>query len=173
MLKSLNTILFATNLRENCIEAFNFTAVLATRFQAKIVLLHVLGKMPDYVEGRLQGLLGKEKWDIMSNAQENKARQQLIGKKSTNSMIQKALGEFCSNAGIDDESCGYQSREIVVSEGDLVETIINTSRKFDCDLIVMGASEGVIAKTSVGPTIKAVLRKSEKPVMVVPSSSEG
>jgi nucleotide-binding universal stress UspA family protein len=173
MLKPLSTILFATNLKENCLEAFNFTAALAVRFQAKIVLLHVLGEIPDYVEGRLQGLLGKEKWEGFANAQENKARQQLIGKKSTNSMIQKALNEFCSDAGINDESCGYQSREIVVSEGDLVTTIIETSQNYDCDLIVMGAREGIIAKTSLGPTIKAVLRQSEIPVTIVPSLREG
>jgi len=173
MLKPLSTILFATNLKENCLAAFNFAAVLAVRFQAKIVLLHVLGEIPDYVEGRLQGLLGKEKWEGFANAQENKARQQLIGKKSTNSMIQKALSEFCSDAGINDESCGYQSREIVVSEGDLVTTIIETSQDYDCDLIVMGAREGIIAKTSVGPTIKAVLRQSEIPVTIVPSLREG
>lgn len=173
MLKPLSTILFATNLKENCREAFNFTAILATRFQAKIVLLHVLGKVPEYVEGRLQGLLGKDKWSSFARAQENNARQQLIGKKSTNTMIQKALGEYCSEAGIDDESCGYQSREIVVREGELVETIMETSRKYDCDLIVMGAREGIIAKTSVGPTIKAVLRQSKKPVLVVPSVPEG
>lgn len=172
MLKPLNAILFATNLNENCRDAFDFTAVLATQFQAKIVLLHVLEKMPDYIEGRLQGMLGKKKWGSLANAQENRARQQLIGKKSTNRMIQKALGEFCSTAGIDDDLCGYQSREIVVREGELVESIIESSQKYDCDLIVMGAREGIVAKTSVGPTIKAVLRQSQIPVLVVPSKSE-
>ncbi len=172
MLKPLSSILFATNLNENCLAAFDFTAVLATQFQAKIVLLHVLERMPDYIEGRLQGLLGKDRWENLASAQENRARQQLIGKKSTNRMIQKALGEFCSSAGIDDDLCGYQSREIVVREGDLVDSIIDSSQKYDCDLIVMGAREGIVAKTSVGPTIKAVLRQSRIPVMVVPSTPE-
>ena len=52
MLKPLKAILFATNLSENCRDAFDFAASLATRYQATLVLLHVMEKMPDYVEGR-------------------------------------------------------------------------------------------------------------------------
>ena len=31
-------------------QAFDFATVLATRFRARIILLHVLEKIPDYVE---------------------------------------------------------------------------------------------------------------------------
>lgn len=171
MFKPLKAILFATNLSENCRDAFDFAAALATRFQATIILLHVMEKMPDYVEGRLQGMMGKQQWEAMVKSQQKSAQEVLIGKKSSSKLIQKALTEFCSQAGIDDDSCGYHSREIVISDGEVVSDIIAYSKKYECDLIIMGARQGLISKTSVGSTIKSVLRQSTIPVMVVPPVS--
>lgn len=168
MFKGINTILFTTNLTRNCIPAFDVAVFLALRFQAKIVLLHVLEKVPDYVGGRLEGLLGEKQWKEMIQTYENEARQTLIGKKSSSKLIRKALEHFCTEAGIDDKACGYQSREVVIDEGEIAETIIQNAKKYDCDLILMGAHEGLIAKNTVGATIKSVMRKSAVPVMVVP-----
>lgn len=172
MIRPVNAILFATNLSESCRQAFDFAAAMATRFQATIVLLHVMEKMPDYVEGRLKGLLGKEQWDSMQNAQERNAQAALIGKKSSNKLIREALTEFCSQAGIDDASCGYHSREIVISSGDVVEDILENAKTYDCDLIIMGTREGFLSKNTLGATIKAVMRRSRIPVMVVPPSED-
>lgn len=170
MMKPIKNILFATNLSENCVPAFDFAASLATRYQATIVLLHVIEKMPDYVEGRLMGLLGKEKWQETIDAHANDAREALIGKKSSNTLIRAALDQFCSEAGIDDDSCGYHAREIVVSSGEVIDDIISHAKKYECDVIIMGAREGFISKkTSIGPTIKGVLRGSHTPVLVVPA----
>lgn len=168
MFKNIQSILFATNLSKNCIPAFDLAATLATRFQATIVLLHVIEKMPDYVEGRLKGLLGTERWQNLLDTQEKGARQALIGKKSSNAIIRNALQQFCSEAGIEDAACGYHSREIVVVEGEIIEEIIRQSVGFGCDLIIMGTREGFFSETSIGPTVKGVLRKSTIPVLVVP-----
>ena len=168
MFKNIKSILFATNLSKNCIPAFEAAATLATRFQATIVLLHVIEKMPDYIEGRLKGLLGANRWKEMLESHEKDARQALIGKKSSNAIIRNALLQFCDEAGVDDASCGYQSREIVVCEGEIIEEIINQSVNSQCDLIVMGTREGFFSESSIGPTVKGVLRKSTIPVLVVP-----
>ena len=172
MFKGVNTILFTTNLTRNCIPAFDVAVLLALRFQAKIVLLHVLEKIPDYVGGRLEGLLGEEQWKQMMLNYENEARQTLIGKRSSSKLIRKVLEHFCTEAGIDDESCGYHAREVVIIEGEVVESIIETSKKYDCDMIIMGGHEGLISKKTVGTTIKSVLKRSAVPVMVVPIDPE-
>ena len=172
MFKPIKAILFATNLSQNCKRAFDYAAALATQFQATIVLLHVIEKMPDYVEGRLKGLLGKNQWNDLLETHEKGARQFLIGKKSSNAVIQAALSKFCSEAGIDDASCGYHSREIVVVEGDIVEEILQQSQKYDCDLIIMGAREGFFTETSIGTIVKSVMKKSTIPVMVVPPDED-
>ena len=169
MLKSVKTILFATNLTIDSIMAFEAAVTLALAFKAKIVLLHVLEKIPDYIEGRLTGLLGEDQWNKMMEAHQSDVRQKLIGKRSSSRLVRKALEHFCSTAGIDDDSCGYQSREVVVAEGgDVAERIVENANKHSCDLIVLGVSKGIFATQSTGPTIKSVLRKSKIPVLVVP-----
>ncbi len=94
MLKPLDTILFATNLNENCRDAFDFTAVLATQFQAKIVLLHVLEKMPDYIEGRLQGMLGKEKFGTLGQCPGKQGPPAADWKKIDQSDDSKSIGRI-------------------------------------------------------------------------------
>ena len=168
MMKSVKTILFATNLSQECMAAFDLAAAIAIRFQATIVLLHVMEKMPDYIESRLKGILGEEEWKKNIESQVSGARQQLIGKKSSNKMIQAALSQFCSEAGIDDNACGYHSREIVVTDGEVVQDILECSRSYQCDLIIMGASSGFLSNNTIGPVIKGVMRKSKIPVMMVP-----
>ena len=80
--------------------------------------------------------------------------------------------KFCAAAGIDDAACGYHSREIVLTDGNVVEDIISQARRHRCDLIVMGAHQGIITGTSVGATVKNVLRGSKLPVLVVPPAPE-
>ena len=168
MLKGIKSILFATNLTQNCLPAFDFAAVLALQFQAKIVLLHVMEKIPNYAGSRLEGLLGEEQWKETLRAYEDEVRQSLIGKRSSSKLIRKALEQFCSDAGIDEASCGYQSREVVLSEGDIVDSIIENSKKHDCELIILGPHEGLLTTSTLGSTLKSVMRRSTIPVLMVP-----
>ncbi|MGD8835905.1 MAG: universal stress protein [Desulfobacteraceae bacterium] len=160
MIKHLNTILFATNLSEAVRPAFDLAAAIATRFQSTIVLLHVIKKIPDYAQERLRGLIGKAQWETMQKSRERNAQEALIGKRSSNTLIQEALKRFCSQAGIDDGSCGYHSRKIVVTEGDVIEEIVQASKKYKCDLIIMASREGFVIKNSIGPIIKSVMLQS-------------
>lgn len=168
MFQGIKNILFATNLTQNCLPAFDFAAVLALRFQAKIVLLHVLEKLPNYAESRLEGILGEAQWKETVKAYEDEVRQSLIGKRSSSKLIRKALEQICTDAGIDEASCGYQSREVVIGDGDIVESIITTSKKYDCDLIILGPHEGLLATHALGGTLKSVMQRSTVPVLMVP-----
>lgn len=166
--KGIKTILFATNLTRACMQAFDFAAILALKFQAKIVILHVLEKIPDYVESRLEGLLGADTWREIQQTHEKKAHQALIGKRSSNKLIRKALEHFCMEGGIEEASCGYQTQEIVIGDGNVVDGILKHSREHACDLIILGGRESSLFTKSMGTTIKQVLQKSKKPVLVVP-----
>lgn len=172
MIKPLQNILFATNLSSDCLPAFDYAAAIATRFQATLVLLHVVEKMPDYIESRLKGLLGEKQWEETQSTLLSSVREQLIGKKSSNAMVQAALAQFCTDAGIDDNACGYHSREIVVTNGEVVHDIVKSAQDYNCNLIVMGTKEGFLSHTSIGSTIKSVMRQSKIPVMVVPPIEE-
>jgi nucleotide-binding universal stress UspA family protein len=168
MFKSIKAILFATNLSETCKQAFEFAAVLATRFQATIVILHVLEKVPKSAQGMLKAYIGDDRWNETAASQEKDARQILDGMKSSVALVHEALCQFCTEAGIDAASCGYASREIVISEGEIVDNVIATAEKYHCDIIILGTREGFLFNNVIGPTIKAIMRKSKIPVLVVP-----
>jgi nucleotide-binding universal stress UspA family protein len=169
MLKNVKTILFATNLTRSSVPAFEAAVAFALAFQAKIVLLHVLEKIPDYIAGRLAGMLGEDQWRQMMDAYQAEVRQKLIGKRSSSKLVRKALEHFCTQAGIGSAASAFQSREIVVADsGDVAERIIETAIAQECDLIILGAHEGLFTKQAIGPTVKSVLIKSTIPVMVVP-----
>jgi nucleotide-binding universal stress UspA family protein len=82
------------------------------------------------------------------------------------------IRDSCSAAGIDDDACGYHSREIVVTDGEVIQDILKTSKDFDCDLIVMGTKQGFLSHNSIGAIIKDVMRQSKIPVMMVPPAPE-
>ncbi len=172
MIKPIQSILFATNLNKTCLPALEMAAVMATRHQATLVLMHVVEQMPEYIETRLKGLFGEQEYEDMVQKKSNTARAALIGKISASGLVREALEQFCANAGIDDDACDYQAREIVVTGGNLVEEIIATSKKYNCGFIVMGAREGFLTDNSIGHTIKSVMRRSKIPVMMVPPPQE-
>lgn len=169
MLKPIRSILFATDLTQNCQPALDFTIAIATRFQATIYLLHVIEKLPDNVSGRLKGLLGTHQWDSLVGSHQESAHRSLLGKQSTSSGIRESLRNFCLQEGLEDNSCDFQSSEIIITDGDLIEDILSSAEKNECDMIVLGGHRNIFAKSSIGSTAKGVLKMSKIAVTVVPS----
>lgn len=169
MIKPVQSILFATDLTQNCQPALDFTIAMGTRFNAVIYMLHVIENLPENIEGRLKDLLGKHQWNDLVDAQQEFVKKSLLGKKSTNVEIREKVQNFCRLAGMDNGSCDFQSREIIISDGDVVEDIIAKAKENECDLIVMGAKEAFFAGNSIGSTIKSVLKNSPCAVTVVPA----
>jgi len=85
-------------------------------------------------------------------------------------MVRTALSQFCKENKEETESYAIPNSEIVVKEGDVITVILQQAVESNCDLIVMGASEGLLSGFSVGNNIKSVLKKSKVPVLVVPAS---
>ena len=168
MFEPIKSILFATDLTEKCVPAFDCAASLATRYQAAIILLHVTETIPGYVEMRLKGLFGEDDYQKIVQEHEASVHDALIAKRSSSSLIQTALEQFCADAGIDDNACGGHPREIVIGHGDVAEEIVHQSDKWSCDLIILGGHRGRLTKTPIGSVIKDVLRRSSIPVLVVP-----
>ena len=169
MLKPIRSILFATDLTPNCQPALDFTIAIATRFQATIYLLHVIEKLPENVGGRLKGLLGTHQWENMVGSHQESAHKSLLGKQSTSDGVREALHNFCKQEGLEENSCDFKSSEIIITDGELIEDILDSAESNECDLIVLGGHKNVFAKTSLGSTAKGVLKKSKIPVTVVPS----
>ena len=171
MLSPLRTVLFATDLTPSCQNALEFAVAQATRFEATIVLLHVIESLPDTVEGRLKGQFGKHKWQDIVHSQESNVQQTLTGKISANAKIKQEIQQFCQNAGIDLLQCQLPTPEILIAHGNIGEKIVESAEELGCDLIVLGAKKGVFSNILTGSTLKAVFSQARVPVTIVPSVS--
>lgn len=169
MLKPIRSILFATDLTPNCQQALDFTIAIATRFHAVIYMLYVMEKLPDQVIGRARSILGTHQWKNMIDAHHMAAHKSLLGKQSSDAGIREAVRNFCNQEGIDNESSDFESREIIISDGEIVDDILKSAEANTCDLIVLGGHRNIFSQTSLGSTVKGVLKHSKIPVTVVPS----
>lgn len=164
------TILFTSNLSTASRIAFRHAALLANQFRAKLILLHVMERLPSSYEGYMVGLFGQDKVQEVLKRHKEEARHSLVGKVTPGQMAKTALREFYWESGIGET--GSDLPEIIVENGEVVEVIMKVAEENSCDLIIMGAHEGLISSTSVGHTIKSTLKKSKIPVLIVPSMSE-
>jgi nucleotide-binding universal stress UspA family protein len=173
MLKKIDSILFATNLSDTSRAAFNHAALLAIQLNAKMVLLHVIEKLPESYESLVISLFGKQQWDRVSSQHFHDARNMLIGKLSSQQIIRAALEQFCRDSGINQAQCGIVSTEIVIKQGDVVDTILQEAAAQQCDLIAMGASKGLVSGTTLGAHIKSTMKKAKVPVLMIPPMING
>jgi nucleotide-binding universal stress UspA family protein len=164
---AFKTILFTSNLSDTSRAAFCHAALLATQLKAKIILLHVIEITTISYENLLIKLFGKEKMDTILEQHRKNAQDALIGKISSRQMACSALDQFCRETSINNNQCDLLDYEIVIKEGDVVDAIIQEATEHNCDMIVMGASDGIISGTTIGANVKAVLDKSKIPTLVV------
>jgi nucleotide-binding universal stress UspA family protein len=65
--------------------------------------------------------------------------------------------------------CLKRIKDIVVEEGNPVEVILKVAADKDCDVIIMGNhGAGGWTHTFLGNVAKKVLRRSKKPVYIIP-----
>jgi nucleotide-binding universal stress UspA family protein len=164
----LKSILLATNLQKYNEVAFDVAISLATHYDAKLILLHVMEKLSERIEASLRGFLSSEQIKKIQDTEKEDARSTLIGKNISSHVIQEAIVDYCKTRGIDDTSFENANREVVVCEGDVVEEIIKYSEEHECGMIVMAAHEGLFAKSTVSKVIRRVLKQSTVPVLTVP-----
>lgn len=168
MIPMFKKILFATDLSQNSRHAFYFAASIATRYGGGIVLLHVMEKLPSGVEQTVANFLGDEKWLEMQKDQESKVKHILIGKRADHEVIRSALDAFCSSANIGSDRCSFDTYEIIVKRGRVIDEIIGTAKEKECDAIVVGSHKGLLSATAIGSVTKGVLHQATVPVLVVP-----
>ena len=64
---------------------------------------------------------------------------------------------------------GILCKSIEVCEGFAAERILGMADEFDCDMIIMGThGKGIIGNTFLGSTAKRVLRRTRKPIYIIP-----
>jgi len=169
MIPEIRKILFATDLSENARYAFKYAADIAAHYSAGIVILHVRENVPHKSELAIRDMLGKKQWEELNTQHEKEAMGSLIGKKTDNKLIKMALGRLDERDRDELSPDVDQNMEIIVQSGDIVEKIIAQSESKNCGMIVMAySSRNMIAESILGGICRKVLRRSSRPVLLVP-----
>lgn len=159
MIPRIKKILYATDLSPNSKYAFRYALNSAIKHDARIIILHVIEALPAAVYAQMGFFVGDE--------QANK----IFEKRADDALkrIRKRLRVFCEKELADDPKALGRVQSIEICEGFPAEEILEKSHELDCDTIVMGThSKGVIANTFLGSVAKRVLRRTRKPVFVIP-----
>ena len=163
----IKKILYATDLSEDARYAFSYAVSLANTYSASITILHVLFNYPN-VDSIIAPYISSENWEKIKKRTYEDARQTLIGKKREHIAIEEVLNKFTENAKVD--APPFITDEIIVKSGNPEDNIIEQAEERNCDIIVMGShGHGFLENAITGSTTRRVVRRSSKPVLVVPS----
>jgi nucleotide-binding universal stress UspA family protein len=164
----IKKILFTTDLSKQTRLAFNFAVGLANQYGAALTILYVMEDISPTQSANLQGFIGDERWEELRQSHEQEIRQILIGKKREGSMIREALGEMFTAAQKNLAEKNLRSDEIVVTQGDVVDCILQEADARQVDMIVMGYHpRGRLEEAIVGSVSRSVLRRANVPVLLI------
>ena len=159
MLPKINKILYATDLSDNSAYALRYALNSAIKHDAGITILHVFELISTtnrfalelYIDGDL--------------------RKKIFGERVSDTIdrIRKRLKIFCDKEFNGDTKYADRVESIEVCEGFPADEILKKADDFSCDAIVMGThGKGLISHAFLGSTAKRVLRRTRKPVFIIP-----
>lgn len=159
MLPSIKKILYATDLSKNSTFAFRYAVTLAEAFNARITILYVLPTIDSAMEVPIVVQMGEERYYQLREEKSGEIIESIKAK--VHAFSQEEL------KGLQRDSDLVAS--ILVHEGDVVDEILKTAEKINGDIIVLGAhGKGILSHTFLGSVSEKVLRRSRRPVVVVP-----
>ena len=161
----IKKILYATDLSENAVHAFAYAVSLANLYDAGITILHVLAEYPG--EEFITNMISSDTWEEIKQRNFAGARDQLIGKRRGQTALKQALEAFSEEAqtGVDQT---VVTDEVLIESGQPAEVIVESAKKQNCDLIVMGThGQSALAEVLIGSTARWVVRHSPIPVLVI------
>jgi nucleotide-binding universal stress UspA family protein len=161
----IKKILYATDLSESAVHAFAYAVSLANLYGAGITILHVLAEYPG--EEFITNMISADTWEAIKQRNFAGARDQLIGKRRGQTALKQALEAFSEEAQAGDEQT-FVTDEILIESGHPAEVIVESAKKQNCDLIVMGThGQSALAEVLIGSTARWVVRHSPIPVLVI------
>ncbi|MBW1715649.1 MAG: universal stress protein [Deltaproteobacteria bacterium] len=159
MLPSIKKILYATDLSKNSTFAFRYAITLAEALDARITILYILPTVDSAMEVPIITQMGEEQYYKL---REERSREIIES-------IKTRLGEFSRKKLKDLEGQNELVSSILVHEGDAVDEILKTAEKLNSDIIILGAhGKGILSHTFLGSVSEKILRRSTRPVLVVP-----
>jgi nucleotide-binding universal stress UspA family protein len=173
----LTKLLLATDLSEDCRNAYTYAVNLAAACNGRITLLHVIDPEPIsmLLETRINNLLGQGTYQEIMQNWENDARNVLIGKRKEVDIIREALIKFRTalsrlSEGVENPNIAtpLPDDEILVKKGEVVEQIIAAAVEDETDQIILAAHSRSSDEAFASKTIQGILHLTRIPVTVVP-----
>ncbi|TYO98500.1 nucleotide-binding universal stress UspA family protein [Geothermobacter ehrlichii] len=159
MIPGYRRILYTTDLSSNSALAFRHAVSLARVYDAEINILHVMPALDSAMENYLAAAMGEEAFAAL----EDRNREELTV------TIRQRLERFAAEELNDHPEDLKRVVGIEVHYGRPAATILAAADRLDPDLIVCGThGKGLVEHTFLGSVAEKVLRKSVRPVLVVP-----
>jgi len=159
MIPKLQRILYATDLTPNSAYAFRYAINSAMKHDAKIIILHVFESPSPTVRAQMEFYLDDEQ------------RKKIFEERVSYALdrIKKRLRAFSDKELKDYPKAEDRIESIKVCEGFPADMILEKANELECDAIVMGThGKGIIANAFLGSVAKRVLRRTRKPVFIIP-----
>jgi nucleotide-binding universal stress UspA family protein len=158
MIPQIKKILYAPDLSKNSSYAFLFATDMARKHGAKIVILHVIERIPPYAQV----------YTGITYEMERRQQEEMVED------LKKHLQEFCRKAEAQiGPPCVALVSKILVPRSHPPEEILNAANEEGCDVIVLGThGKGFLAHTFLGSVSNAVLHRTRKPVFIIPLPPE-
>ena len=162
----IRKILYATDLSETAVHAFSYAISLANQYGAGITILHVFAEFPG--EAYITNMIPPSTWKAIKEHYYSKARDALIDRKRELVALKEVLQAFSEEAKNSSKDQAFATDEILIKTGAPAETIVQTAKEQDCDLVVMGTyGQGAITRSLIGSTAKWVVQHCPVPVLVI------
>jgi nucleotide-binding universal stress UspA family protein len=159
MLPNYKDILVATDLTPNSVQAFKHAVMMARRNKANIHLLHVIPEVDPNMRSYISAMMLKGSLEKFDTQHEEEARQ----------VIRERLKKFAADELADHPEDLERVTSVDVLHGDPVARILQTADRLQVDVIVMGThGKGAMEYTFLGSVAEKVLRKTRRPVFIVP-----
>jgi nucleotide-binding universal stress UspA family protein len=160
---NIQTILYATDLGENTRPVFRLAVSQARRYNARLLMLHVVEPLGSTGTAIIANYLSGETADKINKDM----AQDILG------LMKKRLEAYCKEElaafGLDRTPV----TDILVATGKPCEEILNVAKKYQADMIIMGTSTtSFFGSALMGTTARRVSRHSPVPVLLVPRSGK-
>jgi len=151
MIPKIKRVLYTTDLSENSAYAFRYAVNTAEKHDAEIITLHVIEAIPPAVRAYS---IERDIKLFRTNALDELSRR---------------LDEFCESELRERPECMKRIKRTKVEEGYPAEVILRVADEENCDIIIMGThGKGIITQTFLGSVAERVLRRTRKPVFIIP-----
>ena len=155
----IKRILYATDLSPNSVYAMRFASKVARQNDARIIILHVIEKLSVTAYALLSTYLDEDKMSARTQEEIDYQAGQ----------IRKRLDLLCEKECRFDPDLVKRVARIEVREGFPADEILKEANAANVNLIVMGThGKGVLENTFVGSVAQRVMRRSRRPIFIVP-----